>query len=133
MSQVQYTCYLIARFLPDKYLDASFAGGLPRLILVRTHFIPDRRWHTECCLRLCIETKHIFLQKKSRLIRFSNVAIIILKLLFNTFWRVSTSRKPEEQYINNLLSNKKAANIVFSRTIHTIVENLSLFCLKNWE
>ena len=104
-------------------MDASFAGGHPRL----------RRWHTECCLRLCIETKHIFLQKNQGWKRFSNVTIIILKLLFNTFWRVSTSRKPEEQYLYSLVSNQKAANIVYSRTIHTIVENLSLFCLKNWE
>ena len=47
--------------------------------------------------------------------------------------RVYTTGKLEVQYIYSLVSNQKVANIVYSRTINTIVAGLSIFVLKNWK
>ena len=44
--------------------------------------------------------------------------------------RVSTSGKPDVQYFYTLVSNQKAANIVYNITINTVAAGLSLFLLK---
>ena len=50
---------------------------------------------------------------------FRHVTVELLKL-FDTFLRNSTSGKPDVQYIYNLVSKGKVANIVYIRTINNM-------------